>query len=130
MRMPHRQRRHARLPCGIQRHGQTISESGLRKAEMRIHMHHSATWGRDGWGHIPFHAPRTQLLAVAFDIIEPADLVPDRFGRRHGARHFRSRERLGPMRQERGLDRIADVFERDLNHACLPCAFALARRSV
>ena len=75
MRMPHGEARNAAFPCCDHRLGQAPGKGGLREPILCIHMNGSGAGPGNNGIDRPINAPGLELLAVAFQIVEPANFV-------------------------------------------------------
>ena len=97
MRMTNRQRRSAAFTRCDNRFGQSPRKSRLRKTKPRINLQHPRLWARDNRRDPTIHPTRSQLLAIAFEIIQATNPVAYCLGLAHGICHRTGYPVLGAM---------------------------------
>ncbi len=95
---------------------QTGGKGGLGKSQLGIDTYGTGARRADFRRHLPVHTARQQLLAIAFQIVKPADLVARAFGLAHGIGHGVCRRLTGAMCDQRRARRLFDLIQRNLCH--------------
>ena len=108
-----RENRAAAFAGRLERARQATVKGGLREAEFRIDLDSGGLPARDDRFDRAKHSARNELLAVALEVIEPADHVAGLFGPAHRARDRSGDPVLGAVTHKGRARYVEDLVKAD-----------------